>query len=113
MGTRQRKGVTDIRTPLGARIHAAPRQEDSAHLQAYLLLKEQERLRAERAVLAKRIRQIEKRLEEIRAATEKLRGKAPAETLPITVDQSAPEGQTVEDRRSSEPGKWSMMTLEY
>lgn len=113
MRTRQRKGVTDIRTPLGARIHAAPRQGDSAYLQAYLLLKEQERLGAERAVLAKRVRQIDERLEEIRAATEKLTHKAPTEPLSIAVDRSAPEGQTAEGKRSSEPGKWSMMILEY
>ena len=98
------RGIQDIRTtPKGGSIHSLPPQEDSAYLDAYLLRKEEERLKTLLNVLTKRQRQIDGRLEEIRVAMRNLLGNTPREEA-----VSGASDQTAEGKRS-QPDGWATM----
>ena len=99
------RGVRDIRSMQGSGRRAIPRAQSSAHLDLYVLGKEQERLEKEASLLDKRSRAIEKRLGDIQRQTDGLENAARA------------EGPALSDAR---PGagngsgkKWKTFPLEY
>ena len=91
--------LADVRTSISTHGRAAPRRAGSAHLEAYLMDREKQRLETELAALAKRQRRIAGRLGEIQQAMEKVLANAHEASLPFCAPR--PVGVHSQDTRSA------------
>jgi len=99
------RGVRDIRSIHGTGRRAIPRAQSSAHLDLYVLGKEQERLEKEASLLEKRTQTIQKRLGDIRRQADGLEKAARAEGRALSDER--PEAGNGSDKR------WRTFPLEY
>ncbi len=99
------RGVRDIRSMQGSGRRAIPRAQSSAHLDLYVLGKEQERLEKEASLLEKRSRAIQKRLGDIQRQMGVLEKFAQAEK--VASSEEWPE------ERNGSGKQWKTFPLEY
>jgi tRNA(Ser,Leu) C12 N-acetylase TAN1 len=99
-------GLRDIRTFRGTGKRVILRVQSSAHLDLYILEKERERLNREAAVLEKRSRTVQKRLEEIQVQVKSL-----ARSVPKTKDLTPTAGKR--GKQGGHPQQWKTQPLGY
>ena len=114
-GVTDAKGLQNLRTATTRRIHTKPPHRGTAHLDMYLLSKEQQRLEQELAHLDGRRERISERLTGIQEEVAKLRRVAQQEEA-----GEMPQGSDVEP--ASKPGsnseeesqkQWKTMSVDY
>lgn len=108
----QLKSLGDIRTTISTHARSTPRQQGSTYLEVYLLDKEKQRLETELAMLTKRQKRIERRLDEIGESMKWLMSKRDQEESRVEPSGSPATGAR-RDRGAVASAAWKKMTVEY
>lgn len=119
-GLSKLKGVQDIATVIGKKIHAAPPgQGNHDYLDLYLLHKERERLAKETASLKKRRQQLGVKVTHIDREVAKIQESVRADVALLPAEsQGKPTGlgsqqQVVPEKYEYKEEKWHRLTLGY
>lgn len=114
-GVTQAKGLRNLKTATTTRIHTKPPQRGTAHLDMYLLGKEQQRLEQELANLDERRTRLLNHLEEVAKELGKLQQVAQQEKANASSDGVGVEAAAIPARLSPmqvQP-RWKTMPLDY
>ena len=103
------KGLQVLRTMHSTKKRSIPRIQSSAYLDIYMLEKEKERLLKESERSGMRATVVKKRLEEIRAQTNKLQGADAVGKAKTSLSSSG----DVFTRKDGAKKEWKKMTLNY